>query len=533
MVGIPGVPDALARTLSAHGYDVLTPVQRAVLDAAPGAPDLLVSAPTGSGKTLAFGLALAAGLLGGAGQAGPGGPRALVIVPTRELAQQVTGELGWLYDGVGLRLVCCTGGMDMRAERRALGAGCALVVGTPGRLRDHVERGFLETSGVVSVVVDEADDILDMGFRDDLEFLMAAAGPERQTVMVSATLGPATLALAARYQRDAVRVDAGGVEAVATAVRHEGIAIAPNDRETAIVNILRIRDAGSALVFCATREAVGHLASRLDNRGFNVVSLSGALPQKSRGAAMAAMRDGRARVCVATDLAARGIDLPRLDLVIQADLPASAAALVHRAGRTGRAGRPGLSVLLVAHTERRQAERLIRQAGLVLDWVEAPGPEDVRRADEARMMTGPELHDATTAEEGAAAQRLLAAFPAEAIAVAYLRRVGSALPAPELLLGQPVGAPRLRRARILDGIWFRLNCGAADEADVRWVLPLICRLGHVTKRDVGRIHVRETETLFEISAARVAAFEAALARHREAGVEIRRGDPGQTVAETA
>ncbi len=420
---------------------------------------------------------------------------------------------------------CCTGGMDMRTERARLAAGCEIVVGSPGRLRDHIERGALDTEALGCVVLDEADDMLDMGFRDDLEFILRAAGPDRQTLMFSATVTPRTEALAARFQTDAVRVDAAALGGGPADVRFEAMAVAPNDRENAIVNILRFHEAAGAIVFCGQRETVGHLASRLDNRGFRVVALSGAMPQKDRCAAVAAMRDGRARVCVATDLAARGLDLPGLELVIHADLPASEAALTHRSGRTGRAGRAGRVVLVVPHPLRRRAEGLIGRTGLAVAWVAAPGPEAILARDEARMLAdaGPD-GGPIAASERAVAARLLARLDPERLAVAYLRQHARARPAPEALIGAPSDFARMARPRLATGVWFTLNCGRAERAEVRWLLPLICRVGHVTKKDIGRIAIGAGETRFEIATAAAARFLAALERCTEPGVEIRPAD---------
>ncbi len=443
MIGGNRVPDALARALSAQGYLALTPVQRAVLAVDPPGRDMLVSAETGSGKTLAFGLALAGRLLGPDGRAAPAlAPRAVVLTPTRELAQQVRAELGWLYAGAGARVVCCTGGMDMRAERARLAAGCEIVVGSPGRLRDHVERGALDMVAVGCVVLDEADDMLDMGFRDDLEFLLDAAGPGRQTLMFSATVTARIEALAARFQTAAVRVDAAAAGGGAADIRFEAMAVAPDDREGAIVNILRLHEAPGAIVFCGRRATVGHLARRLGARGFKVVTLSGAMAQRERSAAVAAMRDGRARVCVATDLAARGLDLPGLELVIHADLPASEAALTHRSGRTGRAGRQGRAVLVVAHPLRRRAESLIGRAGITALWVRPPGREAVLARDEARMLAEAHLADAEIgAVERAAAARLAARLGPERLALAYMRQYARSRPAPAVV-GRAPPAPR-------------------------------------------------------------------------------------------
>jgi ATP-dependent RNA helicase DeaD len=369
------VPHALARALAARGYLALTPVQRAVLAVEPQTRDMLVSAEAGSGKTIAFGLALAGRLLAPTGRAPAGGaPLAAVVTPTRELALQVAGELAWLYAGTGVRVVCCAGGMDMRAERARLAAGCELVVGSPGRLRDHVGRGWLDAAGLGCLVLDEADEMLDMGFRADLEFLLHAAPADRRTLMFSATLSRRIETLAGRFQTDAARIDATPGSAVAAHIRFEAVAVPPRERENAVAAILRRHGAERAIVFCGTRAGVEHLAVRLRERGFEVVTLSGALPQRERNAALASMRLAQGRVCVATDVAARGVDLPGLGLVIHADPPANERALTHRSGRTGRAGRKGLVVLVVPHPRRRRVETLARRAGIALCWVPAPEP---------------------------------------------------------------------------------------------------------------------------------------------------------------
>ncbi len=433
------LPKALARTLSARGYRRLTPVQRAVLRVATADADLLVSARTGSGKTLAYGLALARRLIGnGAAARRPGGPRALVVTPTRELAAQVKGELGWLFAGTGVRIGCCTGGMDPRAERAALAAGPDVVVGTPGRLRDHLRQGGLVVAGVVSVVLDEADDMLLPDFGADLEALVGALPTGRQMLLFSATIGPRAEALARRFQSGALRIDVGGVGEVSL----QAVAVAPHDREAAIVNLLRLHEARAALIFCNRREEVGRMARRLAVRGFRVAALSGALSQPRRAAALAAMREGRARVCVATDVAARGIDLPGLELVLHADLPHSAEVLLHRSGRTGRAGRGGLAVLIVSDPERRRARLLARRAGFVIEWVLAPGPEAVRAEDFERLLAEPALAAPPAAEDAAAAAALLAARSPERVAAALVRLWRAGRPAPEALAGSGRGGGR-------------------------------------------------------------------------------------------
>ena len=311
---------ALARALAARGYADPTAVQSAVAAPELAGADMLVSARTGSGKTVAFGMALAERLLGPAEIFAPAGkPLALVVAPTRELALQVARELAWLYGETGARLVSCVGGMDPRREQRQLAQGAHIVVGTPGRLCDHLDRGNLDLTEAVAVVLDEADEMLDLGFREDLEKLLGAAPADRQTLLFSATLPADIVRLARDFMRkDATRVDVAEDGEVHADIDYHAVRVFPHEIEKAVVNLLRFHDAATSIVFCGTREGVKRLTGALLERGFSVVALSGEMGQGERNEALSALRDGRARVCVATDVAARGLDVPDLGLVIHA-----------------------------------------------------------------------------------------------------------------------------------------------------------------------------------------------------------------------
>src|SRR5918993_2431189 len=419
----PDLPQPLRAALDARGYAEPTPVQSAVLAPETGGRDLLVSAQTGSGKTVAYGLAMAPDLMAGDGGDGqrlppPGRPLALVIAPTRELALQVRGELSWLYAAAGGRVASVVGGTDPVAERRALAAGAHVVVGTPGRMRDHIERGNLRPDAVRAVVLDEADEMLDLGFREELEAILEAAPAERRTLMFSATVPRPIATLARQFQRDALRIEAAGEGAQHGDIEYRALLMAPHETERAVVNALRFFDAPRPLVFCRTRAAVSRLHGNLVERGFDAVALSGELTQAERNRALHGLRDGRARVCVATDVAARGIDLPDLGLVIHAELPTDPETLLHRSGRTGRAGRKGVSALLVAHNRRRSAERLLAAARVTATWAPAPNAEAIRVRDNERIAA--EALEATAAEaegdEAELARALLAERPPEAVA---------------------------------------------------------------------------------------------------------------------
>jgi ATP-dependent RNA helicase DeaD len=534
MTVFEGVAPVFAGALAAHGYTALTPVQEEVLAAAAGA-DLLVSAQTGSGKTVAFGLAMAPTLLGGEERFGaPADPLALVVAPTRELALQVRRELEWLYEPARARIVSCVGGMEMRQERRALADGAHIVVGTPGRICDHIRRGSLDMASIRVVVLDEADEMLDLGFREDLEFILGAAPAERRTLMFSATVPAQIASLAKRFQRDALRISTSGESRQHADIDYRAMPVSEKEREHAVINVLRFFEANSAIVFCATRIGVTHLSSRLGNRGFAVVALSGELSQSERTHALQAMRDGRARVCVATDVAARGLDLPNLDLVIHADLPRNGEALLHRSGRTGRAGRKGVSAILVPHAKRRGMERLLRMANIRATWTSPPTAAAILRQDRERLMSDPMLSAEATEEERAFAAELLTRHTPEEIAAAYLRQNQSARPAPEEFVetAPAPDEPKPARSDFAGGQWFKLSVGRKQNAEPRWLLPLICRAGGITKRHVGAIRIYENESRFEVAPNVAQEFIASVARAGggEKSVTITRADGPQDEA---
>jgi ATP-dependent RNA helicase DeaD len=513
MTVFPGIVPAIAQALTKRGYTDLTPVQKAVLDSELHGADALVSAQTGSGKTVAFGLALAPTLLGDAERFGnAGAPLALCVAPTRELALQVMRELEWLYELTGATIASCVGGMDMRSERRTLDRGAHIVVGTPGRLCDHIRRNGLDMSKLRAVVLDEADEMLDLGFREDLEFILDAAPAERRTLMFSATV-PRTIAqLAKSYQRNAVRIETSAERKQHVDIEYRALSVANADRENAIINVLRYYEAKNSIVFCNTRAAVNHLTARFNNRGFSVVALSGELSQSERTHALQAMRDGRARVCIATDVAARGIDLPNLELVIHADLPTNPETLLHRSGRTGRAGRKGVSALIVPGSNRRKAERLLGAAGINATWASPPSADDVTKRDDERVLADPTFEMPATDEERAFVQQLIERHGAEQVGAAFLRlyRVGRSAPE-DLMETAPFtpssdnkrsfrDEPDSRRDDFGDSVWFSLSAGRKQNAEPRWLIPMLCRIGKITKQEIGAIKMQPDETYVQIAA---------------------------------
>lgn len=510
-----GIHPALAEALAARGYDTLTSVQSAVVQDEAQGRDLIVSAKTGSGKTVAFGLAFAGQLLEGDRAPWSREPLGLVIAPTRELAIQVSKELEWLYAPAGARIVTCVGGMDPMKERRALQGGAHIVVGTPGRLRDHLERGALDLSALRVAVLDEADEMLDMGFREELEEILDATPEGRRTLLFSATMPRPIVALAKRYQKDALRIETIGDREAHADIAYQAVAVSPTDIEHVVVNLLRLHEAETAILFCATREAVRRLHASLTERGFHAVALSGEHSQNERNHALQTLRDNRARVCVATDVAARGIDLPSVSLVIHVELPRDAEALQHRSGRTGRAGRKGIAVLIVPFRRRRNVETMLRNARIQAEWIDPPAPEEIKAKDRERLLATLSAPTEIDEEDRALATQVMAQLSPEEIAISLVQALRTDLPAPEDILSsggrEDRGQPGPRQG-FESSTWFRINAGRRHNADPRWLLPLICRYGHVGRNEIGAIRLAANESYFEVTERATPGFIKALRR---------------------
>ena len=528
----PILPPLIADALVAQGYAEPTPVQAAVLEPDAIGRDLIVSAKTGSGKTVAFGLAMAARLLEVGAGGRPGAPLALVIAPTRELALQVNRELQWLFDKAGGKITTCVGGMNASEERRALSRGTHIVVGTPGRLRDHLERGALDLSALQYVVLDEADEMLDMGFREDLEEILDATPPERRTLLFSATMPKPIVALARRYQKDALRISTVGDDHGHGDIRYQVVTVSPSDIEHAVINLLRFHEAETAMLFCATRDNVRHLHAALVERGFAAVALSGEHSQSERNHALQALRDGRARVCVATDVAARGIDIASLSLVIHVEVPRDGEVLQHRSGRTGRAGNKGTAVLIVPYPRRRRVEGMLRGARIAAEWVPVPSAEQIRERDRERMLAELAVPVEASNEDRALAAQLVDAMSPTDLALALLAAKKGSRPEPEELIDistrEPQGAPDSERGPrghgdFEDSVWYRMNIGRRHNADPRWILPLLCRRGHVSRNQIGSIRIAANETYFQLARAAESRFRDAVRRTAVPGSEDENG----------
>jgi superfamily II DNA/RNA helicase len=372
-----GVSDRVRAALAATGITTPFPVQELVLPVAASGRDVLVRSPTGSGKTLAFGLPLVERLA-----RGRRGPAALVLAPTRELAAQIAEDLAPLAAARGLRVAVCYGGVGLEAQAKRA-ASADLLVATPGRLTDLCQRRLLSLDGVEALVVDEADRMLDLGFRPQVEAIVRRLPAERQTMFFSATLAGAVGRLAEEFTRDAARLqvaDASDQEPLSSRLAQSFVACTSATRTDALLEAIRGED-DLVLVFCRTKHGADRLARALGRHDVDASAMHGNLSQVARQKALARFAAGRPRVLVATDVASRGIDLDDIGLVINYDPPGDRDSYTHRIGRTARAGRTGRAITLVQPDQTADVGAIARDLGLEGEWAAtgyaAPAPRVV------------------------------------------------------------------------------------------------------------------------------------------------------------
>lgn len=546
------VAPPLQSALNARGITQLTPVQCAVLDPALDGFDLRIQSRTGSGKTVAIGLVLAPQVEREEGEEAPG-PFGLVVVPTRELAAQVQVELSWLLSGLRVRVVAVTGGTSVMVERRALSAGPEIVVGTPGRLLDHLQRGGVDPSRVRAVVLDEADQMLDLGFRDELEGILSRLPADRQTHMVSATFSPEARSLCDRYQKESRMVDTRRPGDAHEDIEHIAHPVLAGERESAVVNLLLASPEDRTLIFVRTRAQASELAESLSSDGFSAAALSGEMEQRERTRTLTAFRSGALRTLVATDVAARGIDVADVTRVIHLDPPENAEALTHRSGRTGRAGKKGTSIMLVPPQARMRVTSLFRQANFRVRWAPPPGEAEVRAAAEERLFKS--LAAETTPEEETSsfaglADALLEKVQPRALVIRMLSQLNASGPCEPRRLttvpdpqaprqarpersgfldrsdapraeGRPMRGPRQAGGGNTRFVPFLVTWGARHGADARRLLALVCRRGGIQGNQVGAIDIGPIKSTFEVDAAVAAGFAEAVAKPDERDARVR------------
>jgi ATP-dependent RNA helicase DeaD len=393
-----GVEPALVGTLAALGYEEPTGIQREAIPPLLAGRDLLGQAATGTGKTAAFALPILQRVV--TGNPEPNRPRALVLVPTRELAMQVAEALHRYGREKRATVLPIYGGQHIGQQLRALQRGTEIVVATPGRALDHIERGTLDLTGVQIVVLDEADEMLDMGFADDLDAILKRTPQERQTALFSATLPRRILSIAEKHLRDPVRIAIAAARpqaGEAPRVRQVAYVVARPHKHAALGRVLDMESPTSAIVFCRTRLEVDELAEAMNARGYRAEALHGGFAQEQRDRVMKRFRASAADLLIATDVAARGLDIQHVSHVVNYDVPTDPDAYVHRIGRTGRAGREGVAITFVEPREHRLLRNIQFSTKQKISVETLPTVSDLR--NRRLELTRAALHEAVIAGE--------------------------------------------------------------------------------------------------------------------------------------
>ena len=415
-----------------RGFSALTTVQDAVLRLHSEGKNLRISSQTGSGKTVAMGLILGQELAEDTRETLKG-PLALLVAPTRELAMQIQTELDWLYKEMPqLKVAVVTGGRDIVREKKALARRPQILVGTPGRLLDHARNRSLNLTQIEHVVLDEADQMLDMGFKDELDEIVNLLPANRRSHLISATFPREVSALADRFQPEAVIVAGTKLGDANPDIEHVAYRVRPRERYGALVNSLLLAEGERCLIFVRRRLDASELAEMLAGDGFSAMPFSGDLSQAQRSRTLHAFRKGVVNTLVATDVAARGIDVADISSVIHKDLPFDSDTYTHRSGRTGRAGKKGRSVMLVPPAGERRVRRLLSEAKVEANWMAVPKPKKIektmvkraRRKVHALMKASPEFSET----DRDYARQLLSEYDAEALVAQLMELAVPELP---------------------------------------------------------------------------------------------------------
>jgi ATP-dependent RNA helicase DeaD len=553
LLSLEQAPAGLGAALRTAGFESFTAIQQAILKPELEGRDLRISSQTGSGKTVALGLLLAPTVAIAAAtahprkarKAAPAAPVALLIAPTRELASQLGRELRWLYAPLGARVLVVTGGTSVMQERSQLQTLPQVVIGTPGRLLDHLRAGAMTLDQLKTIALDEADEMLDMNFEEELDGILGYAPEVRRTHLISATFPREVVRLADRLQHDPVSVQGTALGKANADIEHLVMHVRQADRFNAAINVLLRYPEDKTLLFVRTRTETVRLADELCAAGLAARALNGEMTQRERTATFTQFRSGAIRYLVATDVAARGLDVQDIGRVIQVDLPDNADVFTHRSGRTGRAGRQGTNVLFAASRAEYRVKSMLRAAGVEARLVSIPTPEDVFAAADERLGDSFLRDLANQADEtgGRArdlAERLLAEHsPAELVACLLKREAERSQGSPKRVRDDAKPAYRERKPRKTgpkgqsrqrpqgNFITYQVSWGGQAGADTRKLLAMVCRRGDVSSEVVGAIRVAPKSSTVDIAASEAQRFERAVARpdKRNPRAQFRRWDP--------
>jgi ATP-dependent RNA helicase DeaD len=512
-----GLAPGLCRALSGLGYEEPTPIQRAAVPPLIAGRDLVGQAATGTGKTAAFALPVLQRISGRSGQAGV---LALILVPTRELAIQVSAAMHSYGRDMSVRVLPVYGGQPIGRQLRALDRGVDVVVATPGRALDHITRGTLDLSGLEIVVLDEADEMFDMGFAEDIELILGETPQNRQAALFSATMPPRIDGMVRRYLSDPVRVELGRKASASPEgllVRQTAYMTPRGYKPAALARVLDLEMPPAAVVFCRTRDEVDQVTETLNGRGFRAEALHGGMDQQQRDRVMGRLRGGKLDLLVATDVAARGLDVERLTHVVNYDVPSAPDSYVHRIGRVGRAGREGTAITLAEPRERNMLKAIERATGRPIAIEKVPTVADLRarRLELTRAALRQIVLEGDLDAFRAVAEPLGEEFGIYEVALAAVKLASDAsgtsrdeeeLPEVDLRPPDDRGGRRKaagrdqRRGRPAPEATTRLFVGTGRSSGVRPqdLVGVIARKSYLSGREIGAIEIADRFSLVEV-----------------------------------
>ncbi|MCD7877211.1 MAG: DEAD/DEAH box helicase [Cloacibacillus porcorum] len=531
---------ALLKAIERKGFEHPMPVQTAVLeDESVMDNDVIVQAKTGSGKTLAFALPLMNQI-----DAREKMPQIIVLSPTRELAQQTAREFAWLGADLGVRVATLVGGLDMERQIRALRDGASVVVGTPGRILDHLRRCTLKTEDIKSVVLDEGDHMLDMGFHDEMEAILEAMVHVERTWLFSATMPPEVLSLTKQYLNAPKKISLVSDITSHSEITQKAYIIPSRRRFEGLTNVLIWENPSKSLIFCGTRAETQDIADKLCDIGFRATAIHGDMSQRERNNALSALRGGRVSILVATDVAARGLDIDAVSHVLQYGLPQNLEAFVHRSGRTGRAGHEGSNLILLTAREARQFKGMIMHSGskLKLEWIPAPDASEIEGQARIRFENNILEHALESNEFESWAMELLKREEAPTLVSGLLAKAYGDQPSGYSIRddvqfemdrekgrrdsGAPRGdkAPgrkeRFQRPDMTGGVAVQFAQGRDNGWEVGPLLGALCRNIGIGREDVGNIKLRDTSATVELSPRGAALLDARKERLERDGLTV-------------
>lgn len=489
---------AVIKAINDMGFEEPTPIQELTIPHALEGRDIIGQAQTGTGKTASFGIPIIEKNFSGKK------PSALIIEPTRELALQVSEELSALSKYKKCSILTVYGGASIVDQMKALRQGTNIVVGTPGRIIDHLNRGTMSVGSVSTVVLDEADEMLDMGFIVDIEKILEMTPATRQTMLYSATMPPEILRIAKRHMRDPLKIAINVKDIVAPKIKQIFYEVLERDKPEVLRRLLDVESPERTLIFCHTKREVDDVSARLQKLGYNAGALHGDFTQSHREDMMGKFKEGRVDILVATDVAGRGIDVENISHVINYSIPQNPEGYIHRIGRTGRAGRAGIAVTFVTPREYRQLQLIERVAKTKLDRREVPSAAEVRKARQKQIKA--DLSEII--EKGnhrtymAVIRELAESADIEELGAAALSLAFGSMEVPELAKHQPRPAGEKRTGQQGTGekgmTRLFMTLGRKDKIQTAEILKSIAVEAGIPGKSVGKIDIMDNFTFFEV-----------------------------------